>query len=380
MGRSRPATDPLSFHRPTGQHYVTRGGKRIYLGADRDEALKAYHRLSLPDPEPDRSPPAPPLSAKELANRFVAAQQANWQNPRATLRCYREWLGRFLADHPRMWAGSFTVEAFAAWKLTLRARGYAAETINHFLNAVRAMFKFAEQTGLIEKAPPLNRVKNERRPVLGGQDKPVYNAAHLQKLLGAADAQMYAMILLALNCGFGPKDLRDLTWAHFDGTRVTLPRSKTGVCQTYMLWPETLLALECVKAERSRRATKAARRGNVRSDSGHAFVTYFWKPWNKDAVGEQFRKLCKKAGVPCHGFYRLRHCASTAMSLVATPHVHRKFMRHSQLQQQVTYTHTPDAEVDTAVMRAREKLLEGAGGEPELTEDSESDPQRAGAA
>ena len=93
------------------------------------------------------------------------------------------------------------------------------------------------------------------------------------------------------------------------------------------------------------------------SDYGHVFVTRFWKVWNKDAVGEQFRKLCKKAKVSCYGFYRLRHCASTAMSLVATPHVHRKFMRHSQLQQQVTYTHTPDVEVDKAILKTKEKLL-----------------------
>ena len=72
---------------------------------------------------------------------------------------------------------------------------------------------------------------------------------------------------------------------------------------------------------------------------------------------EQVRKLCKKAGVPRYGSYPLRHCASTAMSPVATPHVHRKFMRHSQLQQQVTYMHTPDAEVDKAIMKAKEKLF-----------------------
>jgi len=100
-----------------------------------------------------------------------------------------------------------------------------------------------------------------------------------------------------------------------------------------------------------------AKRKALRSDDDRVFVTRFWRPWSKDAVAEQFRKLCKKAGVSCYGFYRLRHCASTAMSMVATPHVQRKFMRHSQLQQQVTYTHTPDAEVDLAVMRAREKLL-----------------------
>jgi integrase len=380
MGRSRPATDPISHHKPTGQYYVTRGGKRIYLGADPDEALKEYHRLSLREPQPERPPPAPPLSAKDLANRFVAAQQANWRNPNVTLRCYREWLGRFLKDHPRLQAGSFTAEAFASWKLTLRARGYAAETINHFLNSVRAMFAFAEQTGLIEKAPPLRRVKNERRPIPGGPDKPLYAPGQVQSLLQGADRQMHAMILLALNCGFGPKDLRDLNWSHFDGDRVTLPRSKTGICQTFLLWPDTIHALEQVRQERAQKAAKAARRGKVRSDSGYAFITYFWQPWNKDAVGEQFRKLCKKVGVPCYGFYRLRHCASTAMSLVATPHVHRKFMRHAQLQQQVTYTHTPDEEVDTAVMRAREKLLPGVGEGQKVSEDEGSDPQQAGAA
>lgn len=47
MPRSRPASNPLSFHKPTGQYYVTRGGKRIYLGANQEEALNEYHRLAL---------------------------------------------------------------------------------------------------------------------------------------------------------------------------------------------------------------------------------------------------------------------------------------------------------------------------------------------
>jgi hypothetical protein len=37
--------------------------------------------------------------------------------------------------------------------------------------------------------------------------------------------------MLALNCGFGPKDIHDLTWQDIEGERVTLPRGKTGVCQ-----------------------------------------------------------------------------------------------------------------------------------------------------
>ena len=55
---------------------------------------------------------------------------------------------------------------------------------------------------------------------------------------------MKAMILLGLNCGFGPKDLRDLTWDDIRDDRVTLPRSKTGVSQTFLLWPETKISLD----------------------------------------------------------------------------------------------------------------------------------------
>jgi len=48
MPRTRPSTDPISFHKPTGQFYVTRGGSRVYLGADRDAAIERYHRMRYP--------------------------------------------------------------------------------------------------------------------------------------------------------------------------------------------------------------------------------------------------------------------------------------------------------------------------------------------
>jgi len=48
------------------------------------------------------------------------AQQANWRNPRTTLKCCKDWLGRFIKDHPRLRIADFTVEKFAAWKLSLK--------------------------------------------------------------------------------------------------------------------------------------------------------------------------------------------------------------------------------------------------------------------
>lgn len=376
MPRTRRSTDPVSYHKPTGQFYITRGGRRIYLGTDHDEAIRQFHRIAVGEPvsAPGPRPVASPISAKELANRFLAAQEANWRNPERTRRGYRDWLGRFLTDHPRLQAGEFSVEAFAAWKLSLRRRGYSPRSVNHYLGAVRAIYVFAEESGLLPSAPRLKRVKMESLVGVRNQERPTYSAAEIQQLLSSAGVQFQAMILLALNCGFGPKDIHDLRWEHISAGRVALARSKTGVSQTFRLWPETERAMSAVESNRSKLIDRLAKRSRVRSDKGHVFVTYFWQPWPKDAVAERFRALCRKAGAPFYGFYRLRHCASTAMGSVAMPHVHRKFMRHTQLQQQVTYTHTPDAEVDEAIAKARAKLLD------EPTEDPQNDRGREDAA
>lgn len=374
MPRSRPASSPLSFHKPTGQFYVTRGGRRVYLGANQDEAIKKYHRLALGLQAVERQASISGMAAKELANRFLDAQQANWRSPVETLRSYRHWLERFLADHPGLQAEAFTAEMFAAWKMSLRHRNYSAESINHFLCAVRAMYRFGDESGLIERVPRLRRVKNETCPRVGSKEKPLYAPKQLRSLLDGAESQMKVMLLLGLNCGFGPKDIQDLKWDDFEDDRVTLPRSKTGICQTFLLWPETQQALKELKQQRSELIERLALRNRIRTDAGLVFITRYWQPWSKDAVSHEFRKLCKDADIPCYGFYRLRHCASTAMSLVANPHVQRKFMRHSQLQQQVTYTHTPDAEVDAALTKARGKLLGVSTAGPE------SDPEQVGAA
>ena len=194
MPRSRPASNPISFHKHTRQYYVTRGGKRIYLGSDKDQALKKYHRLRLGlESIPNKAVLPVEITIKELANRFKAAQQANWRNPETTLKSYRGWLGRFLKDHPRLKVANFTVEKFAAWKIFLKKRDYSPESINHYLSAVRAMFVFAEETGLMDKAPKLRRIKNERIPKTGSKEKPLYTLGDLKKLLENADLKLKTM-------------------------------------------------------------------------------------------------------------------------------------------------------------------------------------------
>ena len=170
---------------------------------------------------------------------------------------------------------------FAAWKLSLRRRKYASTTINHFLQAVRSIYAFAEEAEIINTAPKLKRVRNE--PNGCSREQQLYTTEQLRSLLSSAKLQVRVMIHLALNCGFGPKDLQDLTWDHIEGDRVTLPRSKTGISRTYPLWPETHRALDGLWQKRAALVDRPAKRGRERSDNGHVFTTKYWRPWNKDA-------------------------------------------------------------------------------------------------
>jgi len=136
-------------------------GREFIWVLTRNRPLLKYHRLGL-GLESVTQEPTPPveITLKELANRSITAEQANWRNPKTTLKCYKDWLGRFIKDHPRLKVADFTVERFAAWKIFLKKRDYSPESINHYLSAVRAMFTFAEETGLIEKAPKIEIMEN----------------------------------------------------------------------------------------------------------------------------------------------------------------------------------------------------------------------------
>ena len=87
-------------------------------------------------------------------------------------------------------------------------------------------------------------------------------AADLWTLIGAADAQMRAMIFLGLNCGYGNADVAGLEFRHLDLDRgwANYPRPKTGVPRRCALWPETVAAVRETIAARRKPATADRRR------------------------------------------------------------------------------------------------------------------------
>jgi len=114
-------------------------------------------------------------------------------------------------------------------------------------------------------------------------------------MVKAADAELKAMILMGINCGFGPKYCCTLSATAVARGWHNYPRPKTEVERRCPLWPETLEAIKAVGLPLNGRA------------------------WDRFIVDREFKKVCKKANVECQGFYTLRRTFETIATTADVP-------------------------------------------------------------
>jgi len=138
------------------------------------------------------------------------------------------------------------------------------------------------------KSPPHRLLRAESRK----RGPRFYEAADIRKLVKSADPHLRAMILLGINCGFGPQDCFTLPANAVDLEQGwhTFARPKTEVDRRCPLWPETISAMREVQ-------------GGTFALNG--------RKWDRFVVSEVFGKLCSECGVTNHGFYSLRRTFET---------------------------------------------------------------------
>jgi integrase len=200
------------------------------------------------------------------------------------------------------------------------------------INRIRVVFKFAFDEGLIDRPvrygasfkKPSRKTLRKMRSTQGPR---MFEAAELRLLLGNAQGQIGAMILLGINCGFGPTDVANLPQDAIDlkGGWINYPRPKTGIERRCPLWPETIEALKAATAARPEPASPA--------DGDLVFLTRFGRNWVRnnqkeevsmggevkeykvvtiDGVGQAFTILKGVVGLNGHrSFYALRHTFQT---------------------------------------------------------------------
>jgi hypothetical protein len=305
---------------------------------DRRKALwDVEDGVSAPPPGPVSAPPAPPaLAVADLGDIFLTSKEAQVSEGmgRRTFTEYDEAVKDFAAvvgpDKP---IADLAPADFQRHRLYLVGRFGVHRRKKHMI-LIRGMFKWGTLNDHLPKLPRYGTEyrlpsKSDLRKAEGARRREhgelAFSAADVGALLAAADgATMRAMILLALNCGFGQEDVSSLPTRVLDLAAGVIDdyREKTGIRRRAFLWPETVKAVRAAVAVRPDpcRPDLAAlvfltRWGNqyvedVTSEGADGAV----RTHHKDALGMQFLNLCRRANAYRRGrnFYSLRRTFRTA--------------------------------------------------------------------
>jgi integrase len=317
------------------------------------------------------------LTLRELVNRFLTAKEQLRDSGDITPRTvadYHTVCGRTIKHFGAHRAvADITAEDFSAFRTAIaKTRGPVA--FGNDITRVRIMFKWAYDSGLIDSPvrygqgfqKPSRKVLRKVREAKGPR---MFTAEEIRRMLAASEhglkskddewivrpsRPLAAMILLAINCGFGNQDCATLpvTAVDLKGRWVSFPRPKTGVARRCPLWKETVKALE----------TAIANRPKPRDDetSKLVFVTSRLKSWAKDRddnpISKETAKLLKGLGLhrPGLNFYALRHTFQTIGQKTLDKDAVRSIMGHADETSDMSARYSeerPDDDRLTAVVK-----------------------------
>lgn len=370
---SKPYKDFPLFAHATKRWAKKIRGRMYYFGRweDPQGALDEYlkvkdelHAGETPRTKPDE------LTVKQLVNKYLNAKRHLVESGELSPRSFADYRAtcESITGHfgKKKVVATLCPEDFGRFRAKL-AKRLGPVSLGNEINRIRMVFSFAFEAELIErqlrfgptfKRPTAKTLRKERATQRLNHGKRMFEAGEIRRLLDAANVPLRAMILLAINGGFGQSDLANLPLSAVDleGGWIDFPRVKTGTERRVPLMPETVSALREAIASRPQPLDP--------SDSGLCFLTRTGRAWvriepaktaktakakgpdhyvSNDEVGKSFTKLMdaidRKAKAAeqdgsqpeeplrkhRRGFYSLRHSFETiageSKDQVATDHI-----------------------------------------------------------
>jgi integrase len=317
----RPEGAVLFWHQ-SGRWCRKINGRFHYFGrGSYAEALAEYERRKA-DLQAGRLLHEAPeqLTLYWLAGKFLTAKLAKCDTGELTRRtlghyqaCCKLLLERFGRNRP---VSDLRPHDFAELRRFMAAK-WAPVVLGNMIQAVRTVFKWAYETRLVKEPvwfgpdfkKPRKKVMRLERAKKGPK---LFTALEVRAMIDLARQPLRAMLLLAINCGFGNADCGRLPRSALDleAGLIDFPRPKTGIPRRCPLWPQTVEAL--------RQASALRPDAKDRADGGLVFLTQKGNAWLSDVAGgpiaHEFRKLLRRLGIEGRkgvGFYALRHTFRT---------------------------------------------------------------------
>jgi integrase len=343
---AKPSAEYPLFPHASGQWAKKIRGQLVYFGvwSDPDAALAKY-LAEKDDLHAGRKPreEAEAVTVKDACNAFLREKAARRDGGELSPRTWADYrrVCDLLVEHlgKRRLVSDLRPDDFAALR-NKAAKRWGPHRLSSTVQYARSVFKFAFESDLIDRPVRFGATfkkpsKKTMRLHRSEQGPKLLAAEEIRRLLGcppwrpAAEGQLRAMILLAINCGFGNSDCGSLplTAVDLDAGWIDYPRPKTGIPRRCPLWPETVAALREALSRRP-----APKNGE---HAGLVFVTKYGDTWGKDTsenpISREVGKLLKKLGISGRkglGFYTLRHTFRTVADEVKDPVAADHIMGH----------------------------------------------------
>ena len=311
---------PLFIHKGRGYWCKTVLGKHHYFGKVANdpqgkEALKRWLREKdwlLAGLEPPVNDGSGVVTVKSLCNAFMESKEAALNAGDLAQRTYDELFETckfFMSSVPAVTPAKVVGPVhFAKVLAAIHRKCKSPNTRGKFVGQIKSIFKHAMDSDLIDGLPnfgksfakPKQKAYRKHANAKGDQ---TFSSEQIVALLGCADVNLRAMILLGINAGFLNTELAEMPRSVIKGDFLEWPRAKTDTFRRVKLWPETKAAIEA--------ATSA---GPTDGDM------VFYRSRNKDFsdtqrngrhVGRLFEKALAAANIECHSFRDFRYTFQT---------------------------------------------------------------------
>jgi integrase len=363
------------------------------------EAADVYYERNFTDlwTAPEDAPPnvAELLTVADLADRFIDRKE----RAEISERSKDEYLAAMDDFTEAVGDGTLVADLspadFAKARAAFAVR-FGPDRLAKYLIMVRSMFKWAARPPLRLRVPDygdefdlpsrasFRRARKAHREEHGAK---FFTPAEIGKLVKSARPKLRAMILLAVNGGFGNTDVAALPLSVVDlkGGWLDYARGKTGIDRRVPLWQDTVKALAAVLASRPRPRDEAY--------DPLLFLTAFGRPYvlekrsrkgkllHKDQVAWQFANLCKSLDLYRHGrsFYSLRRTFRTVADEFGDQRAAALVMGHELADIGSVYVqHVADSRLVALTRYVRSRLLP-TGGAPAAARPAKGSPTRPAA-
>jgi integrase len=322
---AKPRPDFPLFPHATGRWAKKVLGKLIYFGKVADDP-KGKAALDKWLNEKDallagRTPrPITPdsLTVAKLCNQFTSFKESFLKSGELAQRSYDLYYGTcerlYKVFGRRRPVDDLTADDFQHYR-TWGAKQWGP-VLGNEIQRIRTVFKYGYDAGLIDQPvrfgpgfkKPSAKVLRQNRLKRGLK---MFEKDELLAVLGHAEGNFKAMVLLGINAGLGNTDLALLPVKALDLKTgwLNYPRQKTAIQRRIPLWPETIKALKNVLKARQKPSDTEAKDLVFIGRRGESYIGKH----RGYRVHQEFKRLLNKAKLTRSGlsFYALRHTFQT---------------------------------------------------------------------